>query len=174
MLPEAVTHPASTLLQSYVGEGIPATKGPPCLRTSLVSFIQGELRRQVQDVFIVLLYSKNAVRLFEEKLKLSRIVAVPQYQRRPRLILKFLAPPDKETPSVNNTTVCESITSHSSGGLGGGSGGRPVPSVKSSCDRRVPLRHPKSVPGGVFVYVVPSVPDDDFILICINLLLPMG
>ena len=34
----------------------------------------------------------------------SRIAAVPQAQRRPRLILNLSAPPDKETPSVNDTT----------------------------------------------------------------------
>ena len=59
-LPAAVTHPAATLLQSYVDEGIPVNTGPPWSRNSLdeaihngphasvcaldiVSFIQGEL-----------------------------------------------------------------------------------------------------------------------------------
>ena len=42
--------------------------------------------------------------MFGEQLKLSRIAAVPQAQRRPRLILNLLTPPDKETPSVNDTT----------------------------------------------------------------------
>ena len=42
--------------------------------------------------------------MFGEQLKLSRIAAVPQAQRRPRLILNLSAPPDKETPSFNDTT----------------------------------------------------------------------
>ena len=45
--------------------------------------------------------------MFREKLKLSRIVAVMQAQRRPRLILNLSAPPDKETPSVNDTRYRE-------------------------------------------------------------------
>ena len=42
--------------------------------------------------------------MFGEKLKLSHIAAVSKAQRRPRLILNLLAPPDKETLSVNDTT----------------------------------------------------------------------
>ena len=85
-LPELVTHPAATLLQSYVEEGIPITTGPPCLRRALdeairngphasacapdmVRFIQGELRRRIQDGFST---------IFGEKLKLSHIEVVPQ------------------------------------------------------------------------------------------------
>ena len=102
----------ATLLQPYVEEGIPATTGPPWLRMALdeatqnrphasacapdmVSFIQGELRRRVQDGFSIFLSAKDDVRLFEEKLKLSHIKAVPQAQRRPRLILNLSAPPNK-------------------------------------------------------------------------------
>ena len=70
----------------------------------MVSFIQGELRRWIQDGFSILLSVEDAVRLFGEQLKLSRITAVPQAQSRPRLILNLSAPPDKETPSVNDTT----------------------------------------------------------------------
>ena len=103
------------LLQSYVKGGIPATTGPPLLRTALdeairngphasacapdmVGFIRGEMRRQIQDGFSILLSAEYAVRLFGEKLKLSCIAAVPKAQRRPHLILTLLAPPDKETP----------------------------------------------------------------------------
>ena len=41
--------------------------------------------------------------MFREKLEISRIAAVPQDQRRPRLILEFSAQPDKETPNVYDT-----------------------------------------------------------------------
>ena len=91
---EEVAHPAATLLQSYVEEGIPATTGPPWSKTALdeailngphasvcapdmVNFIRGELRWQVQDGFSILLSAEDAVRLFGEKLKLSRFAAVP-------------------------------------------------------------------------------------------------
>ena len=43
------------------------------------------------------------MRVFREKLEISRIAAVPQDQRRPRLILDLSDQPDKETPSVNDT-----------------------------------------------------------------------
>ena len=42
--------------------------------------------------------------MFGEKLKLSRIAEIPQAQHWPLLILNLSAAPDKETPSVNNTT----------------------------------------------------------------------
>ena len=70
----------------------------------MVSFIRGELLRQVQDGFIILLSAEDAVLLFGENLKLSRIAAVPQAQRRPNLTLDFLAQPNKDNPSFNGTT----------------------------------------------------------------------
>ena len=69
-----------------------------------VCFIRGELQRRVQDGFSILLSAEDAIRLFGEKLKLSRIAAVPQAQLRPHLILNLSAPPGNGTPSVNNTT----------------------------------------------------------------------
>ena len=44
------------------------------------------------------------MRLFGKNLKLSHIQTVPQSQRRPRLILNFSSPTNKEIPSVNDTT----------------------------------------------------------------------
>ena len=70
----------------------------------MVRFIHGELRRRIQDVFSILLSAKETVRLFRENLKLSRVAALPQKQRRPRLILNLSAQPNKETPSVNGIT----------------------------------------------------------------------
>ena len=70
----------------------------------MVRFILGELRRQIQDGFSILLSAQDAVRLFGKKLKLSHIAAVPQAQLRQRLILNLEALSDKETPSVNDTT----------------------------------------------------------------------
>ena len=45
----------------------------------------------------------HTLRMFGEKIKLSRIVAVTQAHIRPRPILDLLEKPDKGTPSVNNT-----------------------------------------------------------------------
>ena len=44
------------------------------------------------------------MRLLGERLKISRIAAVPQAHRRLRLILNLLAQPDSDTLSVNDTT----------------------------------------------------------------------
>ena len=78
-------------------EGIPAITGKPWSRRDLdraiqnephvsacapdmVSFIRGELWRWIQDGFSILLSAEDSVRLFGEKLKLSRIAEVPQDQ----------------------------------------------------------------------------------------------
>ena len=81
------------------------------------------------------------MQLFGEKLNLSRITAVHQAQRRPRLILNLLAPPDKETPSFNDNMDREIAPESMQFGRafpcilqaiwGGGYGGRPGPSVKT-------------------------------------------
>ena len=114
-------HPAAALLHKYVEEGIPAHTGPPwspeALGTALFKgphasactpemnvFIRGELRRRIKDGFSILLPAADAMRLFGEKLKLSRIAAVPQSHRCPRLILDLSAQPDSNTLSVNETT----------------------------------------------------------------------
>ena len=118
---EAVSHPAATLLQSYVEEGIPANIGPLWSRAALgekirngphasacaldmVSFIQERLQRRVQGGFSILLSAEENVRVLRENLNLSCIASVPQDQRRPRKFLNLSAQHDKETPSVNNTT----------------------------------------------------------------------
>ena len=44
------------------------------------------------------------MRLFGERLKLSRIAGVPQAHCRPRLILNLSAQPDSDTLSFNETT----------------------------------------------------------------------
>ena len=70
----------------------------------MVRFIRRELWRRIQDGFSILLSAEDAVQLFKDKLKISFIAAVPQAQHQPCLILNLSAPPDKETPSVNDTT----------------------------------------------------------------------
>ena len=66
--------------------------------------LPGRLRRRIKDGLSILLPAADAMRLFGDKLKLSRIAAVPQAHRRPRLILNLSAQPDLNTLSVNETT----------------------------------------------------------------------
>ena len=73
----------------------------------MTAFICREFQHRVRDGFNILLPEADAVRLFREKLKVSRIAAVPQEHRRPRLILNLSAQPNKGTPIVNETTVRE-------------------------------------------------------------------
>ena len=93
-LREAVSQSAATLLHSYLEEGIPSNTCPPWSRLALdkaikngthlsaytlgmIIFIRGELQRQVQDVFSILLSTEYAVRVFGDNIKLSHIAAVP-------------------------------------------------------------------------------------------------
>ena len=69
----------------------------------MVHFIWGDMQRQVQDGFSILLSTEDDVRLFREKLKFSCIAAVPQAHCRPCLILNLSDQPNKETLIVNIT-----------------------------------------------------------------------
>ena len=82
------------------------SKGPHASACTLEtnSFIRGELRRRIKDGFSILLPAADVMRLFGKKLKLSRIAAVPQAHRCPRLILNLSAQRDSNTLSVNETT----------------------------------------------------------------------
>ena len=200
-LPEAVSHPAATLLHSYVEEGIPSGTLPPWSRAGLnkaiqngphasacardmVSFIQGELQPRFQYGFSILLSVEDDVQVFGEKLKLSPIASVSQAQRHPRLILNLLVRPDKENQIANGTTDRE-IAPESM------QFGRAFPHILQviwEVDlEEGPVRVPKldvmdayhrgtihSSQVGLFAYVVPSVSEDYVIIICIDLVLPMG
>ena len=124
------------------------------------------------------------MRLFGERLKLSRIAAVPQAHRRPRLILNLSTQPDSDTPSVNETTnreaALESLQS-----------GRAFPHILQTVWEADPVQvlvqvsnldvadayhrgtvNPEQV--GAFAYVIPSAPGDGGTIICIELVLSMG
>ena len=62
------------------------------------------MHRSIKDGFSILFPAADAVRLFGDNLKLSRISAVPQAHRYLRLILTFSVKPDVGTPSVNDIT----------------------------------------------------------------------
>ena len=73
------------------------------LRTCFTSS-GGEMQRQVQYGFSILLSTEYDVRLFREKLKFSCIAAVPQAHCRPCLILNLSDQPNKETSSFETRT----------------------------------------------------------------------
>ena len=70
----------------------------------LVGSIRGEMQQRVKDGFSILTPTADAVRIFGESLKISRIAAVPQSHFRPRPILKLLVTLDKGILGVNDNT----------------------------------------------------------------------
>ena len=124
----------------------------------MVRFIRGEIQQRIQDGSSILLHAADTLRMFGEKLKLSRIVAVPQAHIRPRPILDLLEKPDKGTPSVNNTAdrevapelihFLESLPLHPPGNLGDGPSPGSCPVFKTCFHRCVSPWHSPAVPGG--------------------------
>ena len=76
----------------------------------MTTFVRGEIQRRIKYGFGILLSMADSVRLFVNKLNLSRIVVVPQAHFRPRMILNLSAKPDVGTPSFNDTTNKEAAT----------------------------------------------------------------
>ena len=122
--------------------------------------------------------------MFGEKLNLSHIAAVLQTHRQLRLILILSAAPGKETPSVKDTTDSEIAPESMQFGR---AFLRILQAIWEADTEKGPVRvskldvadayhrgilKPSQV--GAFAYVVPSVPEGDDILICIDLVLPMG
>ena len=67
------------------------------------------MRQHVRYGFSIILTAAEMVRLFGEKLKLSRIMADPQEPHRMHLKLNLLAQPDEGKTSVNDTMDREVI-----------------------------------------------------------------
>ena len=122
--------------------------------------------------------------MFGNQLKLSYIAAIPQTHRRPRLVLNLLAQSDKETPSFNETTDREIAPEPMQFE-------RAFPPILQEIWETDMTEGPARVSKidgtnayhcdtlqtshvGAFAYVVPSVPEDDGIIICIDIYLPMG
>ena len=150
----------------------------------MTSFIRGELRRRIKGGFSILLPAADAMRLFGEKLKLSRIAAVPQAYRHSRLILNLSAQPNSNTLSVNETTDREATPELLKFG-------RASPRILQAVWEADPIQGPvrvskldvtdayhrgtvKPAQVGAFAYVIPSAPGDKGIFICIDLVLLMG
>ena len=70
----------------------------------MTAFIRGGMQQRIKDGFSILLSAADAISLFGENLKLSRIAAVPQANLRPRLILNLTEQPDSDMPRINKTT----------------------------------------------------------------------
>ena len=62
------------------------------------------MQQRIKHGFSILLSAADAISLFGEKLKISRIAAVPQANLRPRLILNLPEQPDSDMPRINKTT----------------------------------------------------------------------
>ena len=124
------------------------------------------------------------MRLFGERLKLSRIAEVPQAYRRPRLILKLLTHPDSYTLSVNETIDREAALQLLQFG-------RAFPCILQAVWEADPVQglvqvskldvtnayhhgtvNPAQV--GAYAYIIPLAPGDEGTIICINLVLTMG
>ena len=53
------------------------------------TFTWGDMQRRIKDSFIILLTEEDAMRLFGDTLKLTRIAALYQAHRQPRLIINL-------------------------------------------------------------------------------------
>ena len=150
----------------------------------MTSSIRGEMQQRIKDGFSILLPEADAIRLFGEKLKLSRIAAVPLAHRHLRLILNLSAHPDANTPSINESTNREA-------GPESLQFGRSSPRILQAVLEAHPVEGPVWVSNldvtdlyhrgtvkppqvGAFVYIIPLSPGDEGCIICIDLVLPMG
>ena len=150
----------------------------------MTEFIHGELHQRVQDGFSTLFSKADVVRIFGKNLKLSRIAAVPQEHRRPRLILNLLAQPNKGMQSVNDTTVREIAPESMQFGCA-------FSHILQAIWEADPVQGPVRVSKldvtdayrsgtlcqsqlGAFAYVIPLAANNDCIIICIDLVLPVG
>ena len=146
--------------------------------------IRGEMRQRVRDGFSILLPATDAVRLFGENLKLLRITVVPQENRRPRLTINLLEQTDEGTSSVNITTDREVAPESMKFGC-------TFPCTIQTIWESDPYKGPTRVSKldvmdtyhcgtlwpsqvGAFTYVIPSISDNDCIITCIDLVLPIG
>ena len=142
------------------------------------------MQRGIKDGFSILLLATDAIRLFGEKLYLSRIAAVPRAHRCPRLILNLLAQQDSDIPSVNETTNRESAPESLQFG-------RAFPRILQAVWEADLVQGPvrvskldvtdayhrgtvKLAQVGAFAYVIPLAPGDEGKIICIDLVLSMG
>ena len=150
----------------------------------MTAFIHRELHQRVRNGFSILLPATDAVILFGDNLKLPQIAVVSQEHRQLRLILNLSAQPDEVTSSVNETTSRESAPESMQFGSASHRilqaiwEADPVqgPVQVSKMDvtdayHRVTLQ-PSHV--GAFAYIVPAASKDNCVIICINIVLPMG
>ena len=199
--PTSTPHPAADLLNSYATHGFPASIGPPWPMASILAgiatgphkstqttdsalFVRDELLHRAERGFSIILTKDDALKYFGTRLRISRLASVDQKNRKPRLICNSTAAPDDITPSVN----ASSDATLNPKAIQFGSclprllqriweadpADGPVFLSKwdiSDAFHRCNLR-PSDV--GSFAYVVPALASDPDILLCIDLVLPMG
>ena len=199
--PTSTFHPAAELLDTYSKHGFPASVGEQWPMTSIlaaidtgphastltpdsVNFVREELLERTKRGFSIILTMDEALKHFGSRLRISRLASVDQANRKPRLICNSTAAPDSVTPSVN----ASSDTSLNPNAIQFGSclarllqkvweanpADGPVYLSKwdiSDAFHRCNLR-PSDV--GSFAYVVPALSSDPAVLLCIDLVLPMG
>ena len=142
------------------------------------------MQRRVKDGFSTLLPAADVVQIFGERIKLSCIKEVPHAQLRLGPVLNLKAQNDTGTPSVNKNTDRE-ITPESMQF-------RPaLPHILQVIWEADPTKGPVWVSKldvtdayhcgrlqlsqvGAFACVLPWAPDDDCIIICVDLVLTMG
>ena len=142
------------------------------------------MQRRSQDDFSILLPAEDAVLLFGERLNISRITEVPQLYCQLCFILNLPAQPDKGTPSVNGTTNREIVLELVQFGqvfpriLQAIWEADPanVPVCVSKLDVMDAYHHSTFWPSWVvtFPYIISSDPEDAWIILFINIVLPMG
>ena len=126
----------------------------------------------------------DAVSLFRGNLKLYRIATVDQEHLHPRLILNLLAQPDERKLDINDTTEKEVA-------LESMQFWRAFPHILNVIWEADPDKGPVQVSNmdvldayhcgtlrpyqvGAFTYVIPSADHENCIIICINMVLPIG
>ena len=199
--PTSAYHPAHALLDSYATDGFPAAVGAPWPISSIlaaiatgphkstlakdsVHFVREELFERTTRGFSIILTKDDALKYFGDRLRISRLASVDQKNRKPRLICNSTAAPDDLTPSVNAST-------DSSSNPNAIQFGSCLPRVLQKIWEADPADGPVFLskwdisdafhrcnlrPGdvGSFAYVIPALPTDTDVLLCIDLVLPMG
>ena len=199
--PPLPDHPAAALLASYASEGFPANvgtcwsmasiqagiaKGPhtSAISDTSTSFCRQEILERSQRGFSVILSVQDTLRFFGRQLRISRLACLDQTNRKLRLICNSSEAPDATTKSVNDTT--DTFTNPLAIQFGScltrllqqiwEANPSEGPVFLSKWDISDAFHHchirPEDV--GTFSYVVPPIPSGPQLLLCIDLVLPMG
>ena len=188
------------LLKEFLELGCPTDVGPAWPLTTIlaaiatgphastltpeaVAFCQQELLERAQRGFSIILLVDVALLVFGDRIRVSCLVSVDQANIRPCLVCDSSAAPDDVTPAVN-------VSTDKSTAPGAMQFGACLPWFLQKIWEADPfdgpvwlykwdisdtfhqcLLHLGDI--GTFAYVVPSLPTDIYILLCIDLVLPL-